>query len=196
MADLGEGAAPVEGLEGASIDAAAGAPDSTLDASLPGADGGPPSLPSPSSYRPSVVRASPIPGIVVAALFVAVGLIAFGLITRPQSGGAPGPGGQVAPTTTLVAPAPPIVGLSILSPTDGQAVAAAEVTVIGTAPPGVSVTQDISFGLDQHASVDGTGHWAIKVGLNEGDNKLTFRIGDDHSTEKTIRVTYTPARTP
>jgi len=32
----------------------------------------------------------------------------------------------------------------------------------------------------------------MKVGLNDGDNKLTFRIGDDHSTQKTIRVIYTP----
>ena len=32
--------------------------------------------------------------------------------------------------------------------------------------------------------------------LNEGDNKLTFRIGDDHSTQKTIRVIYTPPLSP
>jgi hypothetical protein len=56
----------------------------------------------------------------------------------------------------------------------------------------VSITQDISFGLDQHATTDGTGHWTIRVGLNEGENKLTFRIGDDSSTRKTIRVIYTP----
>ena len=141
-------------------------------------------------------RAFSIPPIVIASVFVLVGLIAFGLLTRPQPGGTPQPGDQPAPGGTLAAPAPPIVGLTILSPSDGQAVAAAELTVIGTAPPGVSITQDISFGLDQHASVDGTGHWAIKVGLNEGDNKLTFRIGDDRSTERTVRVTYTPQRTP
>jgi hypothetical protein len=134
--------------------------------------------------------------VVIAAVFLMIGLIAFGLLTRPQPGAVLGPGGPSAPSASAVVPPPPIVGLTILSPSDGQAVAAPEVTVIGIAPPGLSITQDISFGLDQHATSDGTGHWAIKVGLNEGDNKLTFRIGDDRSTEKSIRVTYTPARTP
>jgi hypothetical protein len=161
-----------------------------------GEDSAPTRSPGPGSLLPAEGRAFAIPPIVIAAVFVMVGLIAFGLLTRPQPGGTPGLGGETAPGTTVTPPAPPIVGLTILSPSDGQVVAAAEVTVIGTAPPGLSITQDISFGLDQHASVDGTGHWAIKVGLNEGDNKLTFRIGDDHSTERTVRVTYTPQRTP
>ena len=64
--------------------------------------------------------------------------------------------------------------------------------MIGLAPPGVKITRDVSFGLDQHATTDGTGHWAIGVGLNKGENKLKFRIGDDRSTEQEIRVTYTP----
>jgi hypothetical protein len=130
--------------------------------------------------------------IVLAALLVAIGLIGYGLITRPPApeGGAPGGGGNPAAPATPV-PAP-IVGLTILSPTDGQVVATKEVTVIGTAPPGLTITQDISFGPDQHTTVDGTGHWAIKVGLKDGDNRLTFRIGDDQSTKQTIRVVYTP----
>ena len=110
---------------------------------------------------------SRVPPVVIAAIVVAAGLIAFGLLTRLQFGGGPGPGGQVVPNASLV-PAAPITGLSILSPTDGQVVVAKEITVIGIAPPGLTITQDISFGLDQHALVDGTGHWAIKVGLNEG----------------------------
>ncbi len=140
-------------------------------------------------------RFSRIPPIVIAAIVVMVGLIALGLLTRFQPGGAPGSGGQPAPNATLV-PGAPIIGLTILSPTDGQAVVTKEITVIGTAPPGLTITQDISFGLDQHAAVDSTGHWAIKVGLNEGDNKLSFRIGDDGSTRQTIRVIYTPPQTP
>jgi hypothetical protein len=97
---------------------------------------------------------------------------------------------QVPPGST---PVPALItGLTITSPTDGQAVAIKEVTVIGTAPPGLTVTQDISFGPDQHATADGTGHWAIKVSLNDGENRLTFRIGDDASTKKTLRVIYTP----
>ena len=118
-------------------------------------------------------RVSRVPPIVIAAVIVAAGLIAFGLLTRLQPGGAPGSGSQLAPNATLV-PGAPIIGLTILSPADGQVVVTKEITVIGSAPPGLTITQDISFGLDQHASVDGTGHWAIKVGLNEGDNKLSF----------------------
>jgi hypothetical protein len=139
-------------------------------------------------------RVSRVPPIVIAAVIVAAGLIAFGLI-RLQPGGAPGSGSQLAPNATLV-PGAPIVGLTILSPADGQVVVTKEITVIGSAPPGLTITQDISLGLDQHASVDGTGHWAIKANLNEGDNKLSFRIGDDGSTRQTIRVIYTPPQTP
>jgi hypothetical protein len=139
--------------------------------------------------------------LVLALLLVAIGAAGALWLTRP-SGAAPGAGGAggvpgvpgqsiaVPPGSTPV-PAP-IVGLTITSPTDGQAVATNEVTVIGTAPPGLTITQDISFGPDQHTTVDGTGHWAIKVGLKEGENRLNFRIGDDNSTKKTIRVIYTP----
>ena len=147
--------------------------------------------PAPEPDRPFAVRARRVPAVVVAGLLVMIGLIAFGLLTRPQgapAGGSPGQGGTGATT----APSALLVGLTILSPTDGQLVAAKDVLVIGTAPPGVTITQDISFGLDQHTTVDGTGHWAIKVGLNAGENKLTFRIGDDSSTKKEIHVVYTP----
>jgi hypothetical protein len=148
------------------------------------------------SVRPLADRGPHIPGIVIAGLLVMVGLIGFALLTRPSAGPAPGvstggTGGQVPPGSTAV-PSAPIVGLTILSPTDGQAVATKDVNVIGLAPPGVSITQDISFGLDQHATADGTGHWTIKVGLKDGENKLVFRIGDDASTRKELRVTYTP----
>jgi hypothetical protein len=201
MAELEEGPASVGGLAGGPIDELGWTPDSTSDvasnairSAVP--DGADAPRSAPPADIPSGHRGPAIPPVVIAAVFVMVGLIAFGLLTRPQPGALPGPDGSSAPGASFVAPPPPIVGLSILSPTDGQAVAAAEVTVIGTAPPGVSITQDISLGLDQHATTDGTGHWAIKVGLNEGDNKLTFRIGDDRSTEKSIRVTYTPSRTP
>lgn len=84
------------------------------------------------------------------------------------------------------------MGLTIQSPQDGQQVATKEVTVIGLAPPGLSITRDVSLGLDQHATADGTGHWAMNVGLDQGENKLKFRIGDDRSTEQTLRVIYTP----
>jgi hypothetical protein len=138
--------------------------------------------------------------IVLGAVIVAAGLIAFALLMRPQPGieptpGSPGSvstGGLAGASSSPVGPSAPIVGLTIQSPQDGQAVATKDVTVIGLAPPGLTVTRDISFGLDQHATADGTGHWAINVGLQEGQNDLVFRIGDDRSTEKRLRVTYTP----
>jgi hypothetical protein len=91
--------------------------------------------------------------------------------------------------------APP-VGLTILSPADGAVVGTKQVTVIGTAPPGLGITQDISLGLDRHTTTDGTGHWAIQADLSEGENQLKFRIGDDGSTTQTIRVVYLAPAAP
>jgi len=121
-----------------------------------------------------------------------VGLLGYGLLTRSPS--APGVAPQASGGAIVASAGAPalITGLTILSPTDGQSVATKDVNVIGTAPPGVTITQDVSFGLDQHTASDGTGHWAMKVGLKDGENKLVFRIGDDASTRKEIRVTYTP----
>jgi hypothetical protein len=158
-----------------------------------------------AAVRQFVERSSLGTAIVFGALVIAAGLVMFGLLTRPQAGGnatsAPpggssGPGGQVGPGASAVGPAAPIVGVTIESPSDGQAIATKDVTVIGLAPPGLTVTRDISFGLDQHATADGTGHWAINVGLDEGENNLVFRIGDDRSTEVRIRVIYTPPQAP
>ena len=164
---------------------------------------------SATSTRSRSARGVRVPPFVIVALLVAVGLVALGLLRLPdlgssaRSGGAlptlglgqtPGAAAQTMPGAATQAPVAPIVGLTILSPSDGQAVGSKDVLIIGAAPPGVTITRDISFGLDQHATVDGTGHWAIQVGLNEGDNKLTFRIGDDHSTERTIRIIYQPSR--
>jgi hypothetical protein len=171
--------------------------DASQSSSVDELEGGSPSDAALSAASgPTVDRGFRVPPIVIIALIVGVGVIALGLVTVPQLGGSPGSGGQASPGAASGAPAAPIVGLTILSPTDGQAVASKDVIVIGTAPPGLTITQDISFGFDQHTTVDGTGHWAINVGLNEGDNKLTFRIGDDHSTQQTIRVIYTPPKGP
>ena len=140
-------------------------------------------------------RAAPI---VLGALIVAVGLVAFALLMRPQAGNpAAGPGlgspdGTPLPPGVTQAPSAPITGLTIQTPRDGDTVATKDVTVIGLAPPGLKVTRDVSLGLDQHATADGTGHWAMSVGLNSGQNDLVFRIGDDRSTEQRLRVTYTP----
>jgi hypothetical protein len=147
-----------------------------------------------SGLRSFVDRGPRGSSIVIGAVIVAAGLIVFGLLMRPQPGGnpAPLPGDGVAPGGSAASTTALIVGLTIQSPQDGQSVATKEVTVIGVAPPGLSITRDVSFGLDQHATADGTGHWAMSVGLDQGENKLVFRIGDDHSTEQKLRVIYTP----
>jgi hypothetical protein len=147
-------------------------------------------------------RGSPGPAMVVSALIIAAGLVAFGLLMRPNGASPAGPpqanqtgpggAGGIAQPGTSAGPSAPIVELTIQSPADRQAVATKDVTVIGLAPPGLTVTRDVSFGLDQHATADGTGHWAMSVGLGNGDNQLVFRIGDDRSTEKRLHVTYQP----
>ena len=142
-------------------------------------------------------RRPPANTIVIGAVVVGVALILLSQLTRPGPVGAPpapiASGVQGQPGASAAGPGPAlIVGLTIQSPSDGQQIATKDVTVIGLAPPGLAITRDVSFGLDQHATADGTGHWAMSVGLNEGENKLKFRIGDDRSTEQTLRVVYTP----
>jgi hypothetical protein len=165
--------------------------------SLPGAatTGNAPTVKSASHAAPRPLERRPSARtLIVGGLIVAIGLIIVSQLTRPKPGGVPatlpGPGGQ-QPGGSSGGPAL-IVGLTIQSPQDGQQVATKEVTVIGMAPPGLSITRDVSLGLDQHATADGTGHWAMNVGLDQGENKLKFRIGDDRSTEQTLRVIYTP----
>jgi hypothetical protein len=151
------------------------------------------------------------PGLIVLLLIVAVAWFAgWGPFARPAGNG-PLDGGGVAPlpsspflppvTSQPASIAPGLtatpVGLTILSPADGAVVGTKQVTVIGTAPPGLGITQDISLGLDRHTTADGTGHWAIQADLSEGENQLKFRIGDDGSTTQTIRVIYlAPAAAP
>jgi hypothetical protein len=151
-----------------------------------------------------------VPVLVVLVVLVAASSLAgFGPF-GPGEGSDPLAGGATpTPTSPLLPPvtpqpslsvppgftAPP-VGLTILSPADGTVVGSSEVTVIGTAPPGLRITQEITFGLDRHATADGTGHWAIQAQLSEGENQLKFRIGDDRSTTQTIRVIYLAPTTP
>jgi hypothetical protein len=145
-------------------------------------------------------KGSPGPSMVLSALIIGIGLVIFALLMRPQAASPvgppqaaqPGTSGAVVQPGSSGAPPAPIVELSFQSPVDRQAVATKDITVIGIGPPGLTVTRDVSFGLDQHATIDGTGHWAMSVGLGNGDNQLVFRIGDDRSTEKKLHVTYQP----
>lgn len=209
-ADVGDRPAPPESPGDPAVDALGrsldAAPSATPRPEASNAARSRVSSPTPLvAVRQFVDRSSLGTAIVFSALVIAAGLVMFGLLTRPQAAGSPtgapqggsaGPGGQVGPGASPVGPAAPITGLTIESPLDGQAVATKDVTVIGLGPPGLTVTRDVSFGLDQHGTADGTGHWAISVGLDEGENNLVFRIGDDRSTEKRLRVIYTPPQAP
>src|SRR5215207_7663062 len=77
--------------------------------------------------RDRAPRGAPI---LLGALVIAAGLAAFGLLMRPPADGATapangslGPGAEVDPGGSLAAPSAPIVGLTIQSPPEGQAVA-------------------------------------------------------------------------
>lgn len=96
--------------------------------------------------------------------------------------------------TPTPAPAPtPISILEIESPEDGDVVRVPSVQVVGTAPPGAEIVIDVDFFGDRRTSADADGGWVMTVDLEEGDNDLAFRIGDDEATTKTIRVVYLPA---
>ncbi len=180
----------------------------------------PPSAPSdrppePRSYRGETAREGTLlgrlflPGLLVLLLILAgAWLLGWGPFGRgggdagPLAGGPTATASPTSPFLPAVTAQPsislppgftaPPVGLTILSPADGSVVGAKNVTVIGTAPPGLRITQDISLGFDRHATADGTGHWAIEAELAEGQNDLKFRIGDDPSTTQSIRVIYLP----
>ena len=171
--------------------------------------------PEPRSYRGDPIREGTLlgrlflPGLLVLLLLLAgTWLLGWGPFGRGGGDAGPLVGGPAA-TATPSSPYLPVVtaqpsfsmspgltappvGLTILSPGDGAVVGAKSVTVIGTAPPGLRITQDISLGFDRHATADGTGHWAIEAELAEGENQLKFRIGDDPSTTQTVRVIYLP----
>ena len=81
--------------------------------------------------------------------------------------------------------------LTITSPGEGAVVTTRSIDISGTAPAGAEVVQDISFSPDQRTTADSSGRWTVTVDLDEGANELTFRIGSDKSTARTIHVTYT-----
>jgi hypothetical protein len=83
--------------------------------------------------------------------------------------------------------------LVVVAPADGAVVPTPSVQVRGTAPAGVEIVQDISFAGDKRTSADAQGNWVLTVDLDEGANDLTFRIGSDNATAKTIRITYDPS---
>jgi hypothetical protein len=88
---------------------------------------------------------------------------------------------------------PPITaGLVILEPADGEIVDEQSVKVRGLGPAGATITHDIPFWFDSHTTADRRGRWSFSIDLVPGDNELTFRIGDDAATSRTLTVRYEP----
>lgn len=103
-------------------------------------------------------------------------------------GSSPTPTPQPTPTP---APTPPPI-LGITSPEDGDVVRTPSVQVVGTAPAGAEIVQQIALFGDRRTSADAKGDWVLTVDLEEGDNDLVFRIGDDEASTKTLRIVYEP----
>lgn len=80
---------------------------------------------------------------------------------------------------------------AITSPGDGKVSETKTITVAGTAPDGAEVVRDRSFAPDDRVRAT-VGKWSMTVDLDEGENELTFRIGDDESTARKITVIYRP----
>ena len=95
-----------------------------------------------------------------------------------------------AATADPAATASPVAVLVIQGPEDGEVVAFDVATVYGSAPPNARIVRDVPLWFDQHAIANPDGSWVMQVPLSQGLNVLTFRLGDDRSTEQTIRITY------
>jgi hypothetical protein len=118
------------------------------------------------------------------------GAVVLGMALSGCFGESPTP----TPTPTPVpSPTPtPRAILIITEPDDGAVVRTPSVQVVGTAPPGAEIVLDISLFGDRRTSADDNGDWVLTVDLQEGNNDFAFRIGDDDSTTKALRVVYEP----
>lgn len=117
------------------------------------------------------------------------GLILAALVTVLMVAGCDS--GVVTETGTGSIPPAAADALTIDSPGDGDQVTSSALLVKGTAPDGADVVRDVSFGPDDHTTATG-GQWSMLVQLDQGENLLTFRIGDDKATSATLRVIYAP----
>lgn len=93
----------------------------------------------------------------------------------------------------LASPRAPTGVLRIDWPPNGADVCtniADAVLVSGHAPPGARVVHDISLAPDDEDVAHASGEWSIPADVRPGRNELTFRIGDDHSTEQSVEFTF------
>jgi hypothetical protein len=98
----------------------------------------------------------------------------------------PAPTGAVEPSAT------PQLGLTFDFPVDGDVLSDQDINIIGTAPPGSTITHDVPMWFDDHTVTRADGIWMLPMHLGDGTNLLRFRIGDDRSTEQVITVYYRP----
>lgn len=161
-----------------------------------GPGGGRPDARAAANAQRSLRSLAPA-AVLVAALAIAA------LVAAPLLGGSGTD--QTAPTGTPIAgvpganpdptptppPTPPPTGGRILvrDPADGAEVDAEEIVVSGLAPPGSTVVREFGFFETQSAEAGPDGTWLMRVRLDPGDNTLTFRVGDDPLTSRTIHVT-------
>jgi hypothetical protein len=112
--------------------------------------------------------------------------------TAPRTA-TPRPTSPATPAVSADPTIPPITaGLVIQEPADGETVDERTVRVRGLGPPGATITHDIPFWFDEHTTADKRGRWSFSIYLVPGDNELTFRIGDDAGTSRTLTVRYEP----
>lgn len=120
--------------------------------------------------------------------FLAVGSVI--ILLSGCFGSSPTPTPQPTPAPTPAPTPPPI--LVITSPEDGDVVRTPSVQVVGTAPAGAEIVQELALFGDRRTSADDKGDWVLTVDLEEGNNDLVLRIGDDQATTKTLRIVYEP----
>ena len=93
-------------------------------------------------------------------------------------------------------PTPASAAFTVVEPATGSTVATADIVVRGTGPPGARVVHDILLQRDDDAIIDASGGWAMPITLREGANVLTFRLGEDETTNIVAHVTYERATAP
>lgn len=97
--------------------------------------------------------------------------------------------GAVIPTSTPIFTNGGLI-LTISSPTSGQTVSTAKITIVGKTSPRAEV-----FINDEELLADATGNFSLSLTLEEGENYILVVANDADGkyVEKELSITYTPA---
>lgn len=106
----------------------------------------------------------------------------------------PTPTRSPSPAPSTEPTAEPELGFAIDFPSDGESLTTRQINIIGTAPRGSTITHDVPMWFDEHTVTRSDGIWMMPISLSDGQNRLTFRIGDDRSTEIVVTVVYSSPR--